>query len=76
MAKIRSAYLDYPQLTVNLDNGQDIFIPLGGNLRLTNALSRDSEYKPRTDGACVYWRDGPRLSFEDIMGIVEGGSGL
>lgn len=75
MAKISSAYLDYPELNVNLDNGHGIFIPLTSQAnasRFAGVLTPKCEYNPRTDGTSVYWRDGASLTLEDIMGIVEG----
>jgi len=79
MAKITGAFMEVSErLNVNLDNGQDIFIPIatGPNApRFAKILTRECEYTPRTDGTVVYWKGGPKLSLEDIMRIVEGGCG-
>lgn len=77
MAKIISAYLDYPALTVNLDNGQDIFIFVTQEynpLPFAKGLTPKSECKPRTDGTTLYWKDGTKLTLDEIMAVVEGSS--
>ncbi len=78
MAKIKDTFGDYDELCVNLDNEQDIFIPLSlvtHRASFAKFLAHECEYTPCTDGTAVYWKGGPKLTIEEIMGIVEG-SGL
>lgn len=34
-------------------------------------LEDDRILYPKTDGECVYWKGGPRLSFEEIMELLQ-----
>jgi len=76
MPKITGAFMEASErLSVNLDNGHVIFIPLASDAnaaRFARVLMRECEHRPRTDATGVYWRDGPRLSFDEIMEMIKG----
>lgn len=61
-------------LIVHLDNTQTLFFSL-------EAKAGDPEYAPlrkgdrlfsvKTDGESIYWPDGPRLMFDEIMEMLQ-----
>lgn len=60
---------------IHLDNGQIIFLSLESKSSdpAYIELYRDRRLlKPKTNGDSIYWQDGPRLTFEEIMEILEG----
>jgi len=77
MPKITGAFMEASErLSVNLDNGHVIFIPLASDTnatRFARVLTRKCEYNPHTDATGVYWRDGPRLSLDEIIEMINGG---
>ncbi len=63
------------RLDIHLYNGQTLLLSLKSkqNDPAFQRLYRDGELTcPRTDGDSIYWRDGTRLSFPEIMGMVRG----
>lgn len=81
MAKIRSvatcasegAGLSGTLLDIHFQNGQGLLLSLKSKqddpafLR----LYREGElFRPNTDGDVIYWRDGPRLTLEDVMNMA------
>jgi hypothetical protein len=59
------------KLNVVFQSGQRVMLPIESE-PFRKVLAGECEWNPRTDGSSVYWRDGPRLSCEDIMRMVEG----
>jgi hypothetical protein len=60
---------------VTLENGHSFFFTLGGLIcePVFAALIGSEEFlSPKTDGAWLYWRDGPSLSFDELMAAFEG----
>jgi hypothetical protein len=62
-------------LDIHFHNGQSLLLSLISRqddpafLR----LCRQGElFHPKTDGDAIYWRDGPRLTLEDVMNIAGG----
>lgn len=69
--------LDSQTLDIEFDNGHVLLLDLN-TMRADPAIAALLEggdwCHPRTDGAAVYWRDGPRLSAEQLMNkLFEGG---
>jgi hypothetical protein len=65
-------------LDIHFMNGQTVIIPLGDKARdpCFIALFQDERlFSPQTDGECVYWPDGSRLSCAEILNMVRGGGG-
>jgi hypothetical protein len=60
-------------LMVYLSNGQSVGFSLNGkgrDPRFADIVAGKNRAGPKTDGVCVYWPDGPRLSLDEIMGMV------
>lgn len=56
-------------LEVELSNGNTLMLRLSSKLRdpaFAALLEDDRIYYPHTDGACVYWRDGPQLKLDEL----------
>jgi hypothetical protein len=87
MAKITFVSVDYEEelpvfetsVIVHLDNNQVIFLSL-------DSKADDPAYvvfrgkkplpEPKTDGNSIYWPDGPRLTFDEIIEMLrEDGGG-
>jgi hypothetical protein len=66
-------------LDINFDNGSILILSIHLILSLPgfeSLLEDDRIYYPKTDGNCIYWRDGPRpLSVAEILSLV-GRSGV
>ena len=88
MAKIVGVMADYDALpvfgsaiTINLDNEQTIFLSLEAKANdPAFAILRENGrlFKVMTDGDSIFWRDGPRLTFDDIIDMLRenvGGNG-
>ena len=87
MVKIKNAWFGLPidehdgqndiMLEVSLDNGQYIWIPLRDRISgkhfscFSGDIDKAIKLRPQTDGTSVYWENGPRLSFDEIIGMVE-----
>ena len=77
MAKIIGVMADYDALpvfgsaiTINLDNDQTIFLSLESKADdPAFDILRDEKLLAavKTDGESIYWTDGPRLTFDEIM---------
>lgn len=62
-------------LDVHLSNGQTILLSLrvvAEDPRFAEMYRDGRLFVPRTDGARVYWDQGPSLTLEEIMTLVEG----
>ena len=80
MAKIVGVMADYDALpvfgaaiTVNLDNDQTIFLSLeskANNPEFVGLRESDRVFKVMTDGESIYWENGPRLTFDEIMEML------
>lgn len=60
-------------LDVQLDNGNILMLelaPLLSRAGFAPLKEDDRILYPKTDGECVYWRNGPRLSVDEIMGLL------
>ena len=82
MARIRDVMYDYDadlpvfgvSLIISLDNEQTIFLSI-------ESKADDPEYSflinskqppvPRTDGDSIYWPEGPRLPFDEVMEMLQ-----
>jgi hypothetical protein len=67
---------DNDSFGVTLENGHSFIFALGGLIRepAVAALMESEEFfRPRTDGTRLFWRDGPSLSFDEIMTALGGG---
>ena len=85
MAKITYVSADYEEtlpvfgavVIVRLDNNGSIFISLESKADdPAFDILRDNKrlFAVKTDGESIYWTDGPRLSFDEIMEMLrEGG---
>jgi hypothetical protein len=80
MAKIVGVMADYDALpvfgsaiTINLDNKQTIFLSLESKAD-DPAFDRLRDEKllvaVKTDGESIYWTDGPRLTFDEIIKML------
>jgi len=83
MAKIRSvticagdgAELSGTLLDIHFHNGQCLLLSLKSRQNDPSFLRlyREGElFHPKTDGDAIFWRDGPRLTLEDIMNVARG----
>lgn len=62
-------------IDIHLDNGSNILLELAHKLKepeFAILLEGDRLSCPKTDGARVYWRDGPSLSLDEIMEMALG----
>jgi hypothetical protein len=67
---------DEDSFSVTLENGHSFIFGLGELIcePAFVALTESEEFdEPRTDGTRLYWRDGPSLSFDEIMTALAGG---
>lgn len=61
-------------LDVQLSNGNILMLELAPLLSLPNfsPLKEDDRILyPKTDGACVYWREGPKLLLNELINMLE-----
>ena len=61
-------------LAIFLNNGQTILLSLKSkaeDINFSSMCKNNHFLNPETDGERIYWRDGPSLSFEEIMGMIE-----
>jgi hypothetical protein len=73
MAEIADVWIG-DTLNVSFMNGQGVMIPVSAkdNAGLYRKItSMKTPSPPRTDGANVYWRDGPAITLAEIMAMVE-----
>lgn len=66
---VRVGALDDGSIDIELSNGNTLLLRLTPKLRdpAFAALLEDDRIRfPHTDGACVYWRDGPRLMLHEL----------
>lgn len=80
MAKIVAVMADYDALpvfgsaiTINLDNDQTIFLSLESKASdPAFDILRDEKLLAdvKTDGESIYWTNGPRLTFDEIMEML------
>lgn len=71
---VRVDTLDGDMMDVELSNGNIIILDLQLLMEKPtfDSLREDKRYSyPKTDGSCVYWRDGPRLSLEEIFAVMK-----
>ncbi len=75
MVRIKDVWLG-DTLNISLNNGHMVFIPIeqreADDRRFREVLSGKCNSPPKTDGAHIYWSDGPHFSVEEIMRMVEG----
>ena len=82
MAKITWVSADYDDtlpvfgaaLIVHFDNSQTLFFSLESKANDPEfaALCKDGRlFKAQTDGESIYWPDGPRLTIEEIMEMLQ-----
>ena len=70
--------LDSQTLDIQFGSGHVLLLDLNalrGNPAIAQLLDSGDWCRPRTDGATVYWRDGPQLNIEQLINdfIKEGG---
>jgi hypothetical protein len=56
-----------------MNNGQSVNLHLNlkrDDPRFADLLAGRCRAAPKTDGQSVYWTDGPRLTFDEIMEMV------
>ncbi len=61
-------------LDVQLDNGNILMLELASLLKrpdIAPLREEDRILYPRTDGERVYWRDGPSITLDEIMKMLE-----
>lgn len=70
--------LDNQTLDIQFDSGHVLLLDLNalrGDPAIAALLDSGGWCHPKTDGAAVYWQDGPRLSAEQLMNeLIEGGT--
>ncbi len=82
MAQITYASADYidslpifgAAIIIHLDNTQALFLSLEPKASdpAFNVLRDDKRlFAVKTDGSSIYWADGPRLTFDEIMGMLQ-----
>lgn len=83
MAKIRSVTtcagdgtgLSGTLLDIHFHNGQSLLLSLKSRQNNPSFLRLYQEgelFHPKTDGDAIYWRDGPRLTLEEVMDMARG----
>lgn len=69
--------LDSQTLDIQFGSGHVLLLDLNalrGDPAIAALLDSGDWCRPRTDGAAVYWRDGPRLTAEQLMNaLIKGG---
>lgn len=69
--------LDSQTLDIQFDSGHVLLLDLNalrGDPAIAALLEGGDWCRPRTDGAAVYWRDGPRLTAEQLIDqLTQGG---
>ena len=73
MARIEDVWLG-DKLNITFCNGQILWIPISSNSTVRHFAALTSgicSTQPKTDGTNIYWQDGPRLSVDDIMCMLE-----
>ncbi len=71
---IRIGIVGDDMMDVHLDNGHILMVSLSALLALPefSCLREDDRVLyPKTDGDCVFWRNGPSLSLHQMMNMVE-----
>ena len=82
MAKIKDVMCDYDEgfpvfgaaLMINLDNSGTIFVSIESKANdPAYAALRENEHlpEPETDGESIYWPNGPRLTLDEIMVMLQ-----
>ena len=70
--------LDNQTLDIQFDSGHVLLLDLNalrGDPAIAALLEGGDWCRPRTDGAAVYWRDGPRLSAQQLINeLTQGGN--
>ena len=70
--------LDNQTLDIQFDSGHVLLLDLNalrGDPAIAQLLEGGGWCRPRTDGAAVYWRDGPRLTAEQLITqLTQGGN--
>lgn len=69
----RVSALDGDMLDIELSNGNILLLSVKLLLedpRFARLAEDDRVLYPKTDGAGVYWRDGPRLEVDELMRIT------
>ena len=70
--------LDNQTLDIEFDSGHVLLLDLNvmrGDPAIAALLEGGDWCRPRTDGAAVYWRDGPRLTAEQLIDqLTQGGN--
>ena len=70
--------LDNQTLDIQFDSGHVLLLDLNalrGDPAIAQLLDSGDWCRPRTDGAAVYWRDGPRLTAEQLIDqLTQGGN--
>ena len=70
--------LDSQILVSQFDSGHVLLLDLNalrGDPAIAQLLASGDWCRPRTDGAAVYWRDGPRLTAEQLINqLTQGGN--
>ncbi len=62
-------------LDIHLNNGQILLLSLKekqNDPTFLRLYHNGKLNRPKTDGNCVYWKDGSRLSFHEIMEMARG----
>ena len=67
---VRVGVVGGDMMDVHLSNGNILmlgFEPLLGESEFAILSEDDRIFYPKTDGTCVFWRGGPRLTIEEIF---------
>ena len=86
MIKIIGVTADYNEtlpifgavIIIHLDNDGCVFLPLESKASdpAYDVLRDDKRlFAVKTDGDSIYWQDGPRLMFDEIMEMLREGNG-
>ncbi|MDL2272959.1 hypothetical protein LJC34_00145 [Oscillospiraceae bacterium OttesenSCG-928-G22] len=62
-------------LDVQMDNGNIVLLSLKlllSDARFAELMEDDRVFYPHTDGICVFWKNGPRLTLEELERMAFG----